>query len=273
MTSDNNVRRRLSYRDVADALRASIVTDRLSQNQRLPAEAQLAQAFGVGRATIRESLRILASEGLIVSMRGRNGGTYVTRPDLGWLSGNIEQALGLMPDLVTVDQLLEARALLEIPASRLAADRANDQQRRRLLASAKDSAEATKLGIEQLASEPAVQSPGSIGSPTVPSRLGFHEALLDASGNDLLAAMAKPVFSILRRRMDRHAVDVDFWVAVEGEHAAIADAIACREPDRAQHKMAAHLETLRSAYPDLLASDMHEIRARAGDKSAREEEE
>ncbi len=46
-----------AYEQVADRLRQLIVTEELTRGERLPNELQLADEFGVSRATVREALR------------------------------------------------------------------------------------------------------------------------------------------------------------------------------------------------------------------------
>lgn len=46
-------------------------------DSRLPAERQLAEAYGVSRITVRQALDALAREGLVRRERGRHGGTFV----------------------------------------------------------------------------------------------------------------------------------------------------------------------------------------------------
>lgn len=49
----------------------------LHAGERLPAETDLAQSFGVAPATAREALLGLRERGLITTRRGRNGGSFV----------------------------------------------------------------------------------------------------------------------------------------------------------------------------------------------------
>lgn len=60
---------------IATLLRRQIVSGRWRSHLRLPAEPDLAQAFGVARGTIRRSLRTLLDEDLLVQHQGR--GTFV----------------------------------------------------------------------------------------------------------------------------------------------------------------------------------------------------
>ncbi len=63
----------LVERRIAEAIMGGV----LSAGERLPAEPELAAAFGVAPATAREALLVLRERGLIVTRRGRNGGSFV----------------------------------------------------------------------------------------------------------------------------------------------------------------------------------------------------
>lgn len=63
------------YVQVANALRASILTKRLSPGEKLPSQTELASRYGVARMTIQQALRLLREDNLIVSRQG--SGVYV----------------------------------------------------------------------------------------------------------------------------------------------------------------------------------------------------
>jgi DNA-binding FadR family transcriptional regulator len=63
----------LVERRIAEAIMGGV----LSAGERLPAETELAAAFGVAPATAREALLALRKRGLIVTRRGRNGGSFI----------------------------------------------------------------------------------------------------------------------------------------------------------------------------------------------------
>src|SRR5690348_13647420 len=58
------------YQQVANALRAAILTRKLAPGEKLPSGNELAQRYGVARMTIQQAMRILRDEGLIVSRQG-----------------------------------------------------------------------------------------------------------------------------------------------------------------------------------------------------------
>ncbi|BAK37965.1 putative GntR family transcriptional regulator [Microlunatus phosphovorus NM-1] len=58
------------YIQVANVLRAAILTRKLEPGEKLPSQADLAERYGVARMTIQQSLRLLREEKLIVSRQG-----------------------------------------------------------------------------------------------------------------------------------------------------------------------------------------------------------
>lgn len=75
MTVDDQTSRPL-YRQVAEALRGRIERHELTPGGQLPTEANLMDAYGVSRNTIRLALGLLRTEGLVVTGQGR--GSFVT---------------------------------------------------------------------------------------------------------------------------------------------------------------------------------------------------
>jgi len=74
------------FQSIGDAGRAELVERRLASaitgghlraGERLPSENDLARTFGVAPTTVRESLLALRTQGLVVTRRGRNGGSFV----------------------------------------------------------------------------------------------------------------------------------------------------------------------------------------------------
>ncbi|MFT4021554.1 MAG: GntR family transcriptional regulator [Acinetobacter sp.] len=62
---------------VVERLSNAIVTGLLEANEQLPNESDLSKLMGVSHITIREALNTLRARGLIQTIRGRNGGSFV----------------------------------------------------------------------------------------------------------------------------------------------------------------------------------------------------
>src|SRR3954447_10831750 len=75
------------FKQVANALRAAILTKKVKAGEKLPSQQELATQYGVARMTIQQALKLLRDEGLIVSRVG--SGVYVR--------DRADQAVGLRP--------------------------------------------------------------------------------------------------------------------------------------------------------------------------------
>ncbi len=77
------------YLQVANALRAAILTKQFQPGDRLPSGSELSKRYGVARMTIQQALRLLRDDGLIVSRQG--SGVFVR--------ARTERPVGLRPHL------------------------------------------------------------------------------------------------------------------------------------------------------------------------------
>lgn len=99
---------------MANDIRRRILRGELKVGEALPAEAELMSQYSISRPTLREALRILESEQLIVVRRGGIGGAVVQRPDLDVAArqfGSVLQDRG-----ATMSDVHRARAVIEPPA-------------------------------------------------------------------------------------------------------------------------------------------------------------
>ena len=192
----------------------------------------LAQEFGVSRATVREALRSLAAHNLIRTAKGAGGGSYVTLPSVNGVSDFVHSSLSLMADAedVTLEELLEARELLEVPAARLAAERRSEEELERLLAAIPD--EPLRLGTQG----------------QFVYNQDFHLVVIEGCRNALVAIAAQPVFAVLQRNLARSRLGPRFHRAINDQHRSIAAAIAAGDADAAGGEMYEHLEYLRPYY-------------------------
>lgn len=162
---------------VAAQIRNAIVRGELTQEDNLPAEAQLMQLFDVSRPTLREAIRILEGEALIEVSRGARGGAKVKpfTPDLA--ARSIGQTL--QADLTTLDEVFEARRIIEPPAAAFAA-------RNQPKVAALELRKQIILEYESLGQFPRMAHVVS----------GFHIRLVEVSGNRALALVGRALQEI-----------------------------------------------------------------------------
>jgi DNA-binding FadR family transcriptional regulator len=72
------VRAATTFEETVERLGTAIRTGILSAGSRLPAERTLAEELEISRSTLRQALTTLVQSGLLISLRGRGGGTFVT---------------------------------------------------------------------------------------------------------------------------------------------------------------------------------------------------
>jgi GntR family transcriptional regulator, transcriptional repressor for pyruvate dehydrogenase complex len=215
-----------AYQMLADALRARILTRELQPGDRLPIEPDLAEQYGVSRSTVREALRVLASQGLVGTWRGVQGGSFVTCPEPAQISDYLFASLGLLAESknVGVDALLEARDMLEVPAAGLAAARRTPEQ------------------LETLRGTLYEPEAESIEQRVAMARR-FHEVMLDAAANPIVASLVGPIFRVLYERLVERVSTANWHM--EGDHQRIFDAIEAGDPEAARAEMQIHLHKLR----------------------------
>jgi GntR family transcriptional repressor for pyruvate dehydrogenase complex len=219
-----------AYQVLADALRAQILTGELKAGRKLPIEPVLSAQYGVSRSTVREALRVLASQNLITTTRGVSGGSFIAYPNPEQISGYLEASLRLLAqaDSLTIGQLAEARDMIEVPAAGLAARRRSPKQLQDL--------KATLFDRGQVSMEQAIET-----SKT------FHTALVRATGSPLVEVLARPVFEVVYDHVQGWDAPEGFWLRIAGDHERIFDAIAAQDPAKAQDAIQDHLRKLRPA--------------------------
>lgn len=105
---------------VASALRREIIRNELYNEDRLPTEAELMARYGVSRPSLREALRVLESEQLIVVRRGHQGGVRACRPDIAVAANYL--GLVMQAERVTLADVFGARTAIEPQAVRSIAE-------------------------------------------------------------------------------------------------------------------------------------------------------
>jgi DNA-binding GntR family transcriptional regulator len=198
---------------VRRALEDLIVADGLQPGERL-VEGELARRLGVSRNPIRESLHLLARDGLVDLTPGRGAQVHVPTPE-------------------EVEHVFSMRRLLECEAARLAAQHA------------------TPGDVEHLR---AIVTRGSAhaddGDPGTLADLNnqLHGAIFAAAGNPVLTEL----WHSLEKRVRWYFAPVaqrrgpDSW----REHADMTDAIAAGDGVRAGVLMRAHIASTYTAFRD-----------------------
>jgi len=105
------------YQQLVEALEHRLTGGQIPQGERLPSENELCKEFGLSRATVRQALQVLESQGLVT--RVTNRGVFATQPpatDEGWTiqqpQGFLENALSHQNTSVTTQVLRHGPTIL-----------------------------------------------------------------------------------------------------------------------------------------------------------------
>ncbi|CEH35964.1 GntR family transcriptional regulator [Romboutsia lituseburensis] len=195
-------------RDVVfENLREAILEGKLKPGQRLM-EVQLAEQLGVSRTPVREAIRKLELEGLVIMLPRK--GAYVANMSL--------------KDILDV---LEIRASLEGLAASLAAERISEDDLKRLELIAKDfEKSADSADVEEL----------------LRKDVEFHECIFKATNNKKLHQLINSLWEQVYRFRVTYISDYDSSVSIICEHKSILDAIKKGDTEMAKKYATEHIE-------------------------------
>lgn len=192
---------------------------KLAPGQKLPNELELSQEMGVSRATLREAIRALVTQGVLEVRRGK--GTFVS-PRAGELEDfgfdALERVRGQLRDL------FELRSIVEPQAARLACQRATEAELQEILTRGRQVEACIRAGEDRTRADRE-----------------FHAAIVRATHNEfmmrLLPVINQAVASAVRTGEHREQLARDTL----RDHALLLEFFQKRDGEGAEHAMAIHM--------------------------------
>ena len=211
---------------IAIAIQERISEEELQPGDRLGTEEQLAAQYSVSRPTLREALRILSSGGLVRPVSGPRGGILVARTPEESVGRRVSDSIALLLDLegTSIEELLEAREMLEVPLARFAATRAG-----------------AETLSELRAALAAGEAAAAAGQPVCAADSRFHRAIASASGNRITASVMDWAFEVLQPRLtELIGPQLEPSVTLD-QLRSVLRAVEAGDPGAAEDAMRAHL--------------------------------
>jgi GntR family transcriptional regulator, transcriptional repressor for pyruvate dehydrogenase complex len=217
--------------DICRKMVSHLIRGQWGEGEKIPAERELCQKLGVGRASLREALKALEIMGMIETRLG--DGTYVCKRS-DFFSRPLLWAIASGSEAQT-RELVEARTLIEVELAGLAAERAT-------------AADIKRLGDELNAMEKMKDEPEGF----VQADVNFHLAIGHAASNVILMNALELIRNLLQQ-----------WilaaVAVEGvpakacaQHKRLFLAIKAHDGAAARKEMRKHLHDMAGFLPKKL---------------------
>lgn len=222
---------------VARRIVSDIHRDGCVQGDRLPSEKHMLESYGVGRGTLRESLRYLELSGAISLKPGPGGGPTVEKPDASHLANSL--GLVLQFEGAPFGSVVEVREYMEPLIASLAAERIDADHLAQL-------DESVRLMRDNLSDREIF----------IESNKSFHDIIAWSSGNAIFGYLIDAIEGLF----EGAALGVDYPVhrrtAVLKAHSAIYLAIEAKDSAAAMETMRDHMLELtryvRKKFPEAL---------------------
>lgn len=206
---------------------------KIRKGEKLPSEKELAEAFGVGRSSVREALQALELSGFIVTKKGV--GRFLIKDKVTEDASSLEKWVEAAPYL----QLLEAREYLEVLIISLAVERATED----LNSEMAETIEKMSLEVEHIDS-------------FYKTEFHFHQIIYEACGNEVLTELMRTISEKIFKEHDKIRRSY-----VRNAESAIVDAkeilhaFITADADKAMKIIKRHIEQIRLTYEEDLTPD------------------
>ena len=231
------------YRQIAEQLRAGMLSGEYAVGSRLPAERDLSKQLSVSRSSVREALIALEVEAW-VEVRTGSGIYVLDRSNINAINKIAAQAINTPTDGVNKSEnallsenkaewgpleLIRARRVVEGETAAIAA----------LQAKRKD-IDAMGKALRMMQTEAAD------GVLPLDGDRAFHTAIVQASGNEVLIDTVQSFWDSRRgpifERLVGYFETMQSWQAAIAEHSAILEAIQNHDAAAARTAMHAHMD-------------------------------
>ncbi|MBD3676869.1 MAG: FadR family transcriptional regulator [Rhodobacteraceae bacterium] len=214
---------------VAEEIKQWVVERDLKQGDKLPNEAQMIEIFAVSKGTVREAMRILEAQGLIVTRTGPGGGSFVGQV-------TAERARSLLANYfyfqdLSLGDIYQMRKVLEPELASSLAGKLSEAQLDELQALAERHPEPARTAEEE--KEQHVSS------------LSFHARLSEFAGNRLLGFvigfMARILTDLTVYRRLYEPPNFELWRRGRQHQMELVQALREGDAERARSIMASHM--------------------------------
>lgn len=224
--------KRIGITRTAEQLTEWILSARYPLHSRLPPERELAAQLRLPRGQLREALKVLEEEGRIWRRVGM--GTFV-----GGRPQSVQSRPESLGSATTLNELLEARFLIEPIVARLAAQRVEEAELAMIRQYFRHASEAQSW--DEWAKWDAL----------------FHRAISEASGNGVMINSIDQLFRMKTHSRWTLQRDVPFdpvlTARYTSEHLAVLSCIAERDAEGAEAAMRRHMLGLGETVGPMLA--------------------
>jgi GntR family transcriptional repressor for pyruvate dehydrogenase complex len=213
------------HEEVFSQIHQLITAGRFKAGDQLPSERELAETFKVSRTSVREALRALESQGLVVSRTG--SGNFVADLPVESLVGPLARLL--IDEKRALADIFEVRKLIEPQIAALAAERASRHDIARLK--------------RIVAKQAGAVSRGETG---VEADAELHFSIGRATRNQALQKLVSGLMELLSRSREESLQTDERRKSSIDAHRRIISAIEKHDKGKARGEMLRHIEEVEA---------------------------
>ncbi len=162
---------------IARQIKNTILSGAMKSGDRLPPERELVEHFQASRISIREALKSLETSGLLAIKPG--SGVFVAEINSKPISESLSSILRIQK--TSINEISEARIILEPSIARLAAERITSEE----VATLEQNIEETLMALKS-------------DSPAPEQNIRFHSLIAEATHNPVITSTMNPIFDVLK---------------------------------------------------------------------------
>ncbi len=221
---------------IGHEIRKAIIDGTMRPGDRLPAERELSATFRASRIVVREALKGLEASGLVVIKPG--SGVFVTNASSKTMSDSLYSILRMQN--TSINELTEARLIIEPNIARIAAERATEADFQRLEANIR---EARRV------------SNGKI--PSTAKNIDFHSNLAEMTHNAVIILTMKSLLEVLDAMFLDFSGNVTHRLRISrrslNQHVKILKALRERDPEKVYRLMFDHIVEIQGGLTEAVS--------------------
>ncbi|WHX63785.1 FadR/GntR family transcriptional regulator [Peribacillus frigoritolerans] len=227
----NPVSSKKLYVQIYNQILSSILSGEFKIGDKLPAERELCEQFGVSRAPVRQALSALELNGFIYSRQGE--GVYIQNNQPQSEDSKSDHVL----DSISPEDIIDARMNIEPLIIKFAAERATDEDIQELHTIINKMEEETNAGVYVPETDEAL-----------------HFGIAKATHNELFIKIISDIISSMKQQemwqfiRDRTVTQPDYRDVNFREHQLLIKAIEEHNQEEAVKLMTSHMQNLYNRY-------------------------
>jgi len=221
---------------IVQQIKSAILNGTIKPGDKLPPEGELMKRFQVSRISVREALKNLEAVGLLTIRHG--SGAFVAEIDSKLMTESLFSILRVQK--TSINELSEARIILEPSIAKLAAERVTTKELHNLEQNILETSNMLKASRSALASGLNIE---------------FHSLIAEATHNTVVTLSMKTLFDVLKQMTlnitDNIAKRMNISSSAITAHRQILEAMKERNSQQVYELMFNHILKVQEGFNDI----------------------